>query len=444
MKTFGLLSVKQWLLATCLVAVSMMAVAVIAAQNASPASSEQAAKQGKTTLSVFDNSKYQRIVLGSGCFWGAEKRYEAMNGVVDAVSGYAGGNVSPTYDEITQRKHKNNPNNHAEVVEVTFDPSKITVTQLLKGYFENHDPTQLNRQGNDVGTQYRSVIFTTQDAQKTVAEQLKATYQTKLTAAGYGNITTQIKPLDQFYAAEAYHQDYLKKNPNGYCPDHSTGVKFDKATPQKVDNSALLVGKQIVVIDADYDCPFCKQFKQEVANGYKGSISMTYRLATQLDGLDITTPTWATPTVLFIENGKEVAGHQGYLSAKAFYEALGKFKLGDSKAYKVAFKKGTDKRYHAKYKEYKDTPSGYFVDTLSGEKLFDTNTRFDSGSGWLSFTKAVDGAVTYHDDSSFGMKRTEIRSAKTGIHLGHVFDDGPNGQPRYCINATVLDFQPRK
>lgn len=393
--------------------------------------------------------RLQHIVLGAGCFWGAEKRYENLAGVTDAVSGYAGGvwengkGIAPNYKEITRLKYKNDPSNHAEVVRVTFDPSQITVTELLKFYFETHNPTQKNRQGNDIGTQYRSVIFTTNDAQMEAAKQVKAAFQTKLTEAGFGQITTQIQPLTAFYPAEAYHQDYLTKNPNGYCPDHSTGVTFNGVKPASVDNAVLMQGKHIVIIDADYDCPYCRKFKKDVLNDYAGDIPVSLRLATQLEGLQVVTPAWATPTVLFLENGKEVAGFQGYMTPDEFYKALGAFKLGESEAYAVAFSKGTDSRFCKQYEKYKHTPEGYFVDTLSGDRLFDTRDRFDSGSGWLSFTKAVDGAVTYHEDNSLGMQRTEIRAAKSGIHLGHVFDDGPNGQPRYCINATVLEFEVR-
>lgn len=399
----------------------------------------------KTMMTNNENTEnLQKIVLGAGCFWGVEKRYDALPGVVEATSGYAGGSVTPTYEEITKRKHRNNPENHAEVVQVTFDPSQITITQLLKLYFETHDPTQLNQQGNDIGTQYRSVIFTTHPAQARVAEQLKAQYQQKLSQAGFGSIHTQILPLSQFYAAEDYHQDYLKKNPQGYCPDHSTGVKFATTTAAPPDNTALKTGKHILVIDADYDCPYCKKFKQDVSEKYQGDIPMSFRLATQLQGLQITSPTWATPSVLFLENGKEVAGFQGYMTPKEFYQALGAFKLGNSEAYAVAFQKGTDNRFCRQYEKFKNTPDGYFIDSLSGAKLFDTKDRFNSGTGWLSFTKAMAGAVIEKPDNSHGMKRTEILSASSGMHLGHVFDDGPNGMPRYCINATVLEFLPKQ
>ena len=179
------------------------------------------------------------------------------------------------------------------------------------------------------------------------------------------------------------------------------------------------------------------------ANDYQGTIPMTYRYASQLDGLTITTPTWATPTILFLENGKEIFGRQGYLSKQEFYKALGYFKLGDSEAFNVAFNEGTDGRFCKEYEIFKNTPDGVFIDKLSGSPLFDTRDRFNSGTGWLSFTKPVDDSVTEHLDKSYGMIRTEIRSKSSGIHLGHVFNDGPNGMPRYCINATVLEFVAR-
>lgn len=386
------------------------------------------------------------IVLGEGCFWGAEKRLEALDGVIDAVSGYADGRGhAATYKEITKYANKDNPNNYAEVVKVTFNTNQISLEQILKDYFESHDPTQLNRQGNDRGTQYRSTVLTNSAEQTQVTNKLIKQYQSLMSKAGYGEIVTKVKALDKFHPAEEYHQDYLKKNPNGYCPDFSTGVKFDQTEKvASLDNSALLVGKQIVVVDSENYCPYCERFKKNVSNDYQGTIPLTYRFASQLDGLTITTPTWATPTILFIEDGKEVFGRQGYLSPEDFYKALGYFKLGDSEAFNVAFNEGTDGRFCKQYEIFKNTPDGQFIDKLSGAALFDTKDRFDSGTGWLSFTMPVKGSVTEHADNRFGMQRTELRSKSSGIHLGHVFNDGPNGQRRYCINATVLEFKARK
>ena len=390
-------------------------------------------------------SHSEKIILGSGCFWGAEKGYEAMPGVIDAVSGYADGDgVRPTYREITKLKNKFNVNNHAEVVEVTYNTNLISTEELLMHYFESHDPTQINKQGNDVGTQYRSIILYSTDQQKQAVDQVLGSYQGLLTAAGYGEIATLVKPIQKFYKAEKYHQDYIAKNPNGYCPDHSTGVRFarsDKSPAQ--DNSKIAQGKSIVVIEPEGYCPYCEKFKAKVTNNYLGSVPLVYRLASQLDGLTIDSPTWATPTILFLEEGKEVFGYQGYMSPKDFYQALGYFKLGDSEAYKVAFQEGTDARFCKEYEIFKNTPDGVFVDKLSGAPLFDTRDRFNSSTGWLSFTKPVEGSVFTRPDNSYGMRRTEIRSTTSNIHLGHVFPDGPNGMPRYCINATVLEFVKR-
>ena len=391
-------------------------------------------------------SHLEKIVLGSGCFWGAEKGYEALPGVVDAVSGYADGyGVRPSYRDITKFINKFNSNNHAEVVEVTYNKNIISTKDLLQHYFESHDPTQVNQQGNDIGTQYRSIILYTNKEQQRVAENLTFEYQQLLSNSGYGQIATIVKSLEKFYRAESYHQDYIAKNPNGYCPDHSTGIKFAQENPiEQKNNSELLNGKTIVVIEPQGYCPYCEKFKSLVVDNYQGNIPIFFRLAIQLELLQISTPTWATPTIIFLEEGKEVFAHQGYMSSKEFYKALGFFKLGNSEAYKVAFEEGTDARFCKEYEIFKNTPDGIFVDKLSGAHLFDTRDRFNSGTGWLSFTKPVDGSVYRRADNSYGMRRIEIRSKTSDIHLGHVFPDGPNGLPRYCINATVLEFKNRK
>lgn len=388
-------------------------------------------------------SHIDSIVLGSGCFWGAEKRYEALPGVIDAVSGYADGRgFKASYRNITKRNNKYNPDNYAEVVKVTFNSNQIELRQILQHFFEHHDPTQVNRQGNDIGTQYRSTILYRSQAQKELAERIRHEFQPLLKQAGFGQIATSIKPLDAFYAAEEYHQDYLAKNPNGYCPDLRTGVTFNKQTIAKLDNTGLTKGKQILVIDAPF-CPYCEKFKAETANNYQGTIPLSFRESNQLHQLKIETPTWATPTIILLEEGVEVFSRQGYVTKEEFYKIVGAFKLGDSEAYKVAFNKGTDNRFCKQYEIFKNTPDGVFIDKLSGAPLFDTRHRFNSGTGWLSFTKPIKGAVYELPDNSYGMKRTEIRAVESDIHLGHVFNDGPHGKPRYCINATVLDFVPR-
>ncbi len=399
-----------------------------------------------TELETVSVTQTDSIVLGAGCFWGAEKRYQGIVGVIEAISGYADGRgFEPNYQSISASENRNNPDNFAEVVKVIYDPKKVSLKTILENYFEGHDPTQLNRQGNDIGTQYRSTILYQSEAQQKMAEMLAEKYQQRLSAEGYGKITTLIRPLDKFYPAEDYHQDYLEKNPNGYCPNHSTGVTFAQAeSASTVDNAALQRGKHIVVLEALF-CPYCEKFKKNVTQHYQGEIPLHYRQAEDLQGLEIKTPTWATPTIFFLQDGKEVFARQGYMTAKEFYQALGAFQLGkDSKAYEVAFEEGTESRFCKRYDLFKNTGEGVFIDSLSGESLFDTKDRFDSGSGWLSFSKAVEGAVIETPDNRFGMQRIEVRAKTSGIHLGHVFDDGPGGTRRFCINANVLTFKPRE
>ena len=155
-----------------------------------------------------------------GCFWGAEKLFWQTPGVLSTTAGYAGGfTPNPTYEEVCSGK-----TGHTEAVQIVFDPQRIGYEELLKLFWENHDPTQGMRQGNDRGTQYRSAIFTHTDAQHDAATASRDMYQTELTKSGFGEITTEIADAPAYYFAEDYHQQYLAKNPAGYCPDHSTGV----------------------------------------------------------------------------------------------------------------------------------------------------------------------------------------------------------------------------
>lgn len=162
-------------------------------------------------------------VVAMGCFWGAEKGYWELDGVYSTAVGYAGGYTpNPTYEETCSGR-----TGHTESVLVAFDPQVIDYSGILKQFWENHDPTQGMRQGNDRGTQYRSAVYTFDDEQLKVAEETRGIYQEQLTAAGFGAITTEIAPLPDlsaFFYAEGYHQQYLAKNPGGYCPDHGTGV----------------------------------------------------------------------------------------------------------------------------------------------------------------------------------------------------------------------------
>lgn len=158
--------------------------------------------------------------VGMGCFWGAERKYYETAGVYVTAVGYQGGvTPNPTYQEVCTGR-----TNHTEVVKVVFRPSELSFESVLQVFFENHDPTQGFRQGGDIGTQYRSAIYFTSPAQRETALKLIGEYQTRLTAAGYGAITTELAPADTFYLAEEYHQQYLTANPNGYCGLGGTGV----------------------------------------------------------------------------------------------------------------------------------------------------------------------------------------------------------------------------
>ena len=191
------------------------------------------------------------IFFAAGCFWGVEKNFESIDGVIDAVSGYSGGSYdNPTYEAVLQNrrlqsggflsvlknigmsdeekaKNKNDFVNHTETVKVVYDSSKVSTESLIKNFWEIHDPTQFNRQGNDVGNNYRSAIYWTNENQKNIAIETGQAYQKLLTAKGYGEIVTEMAALKKFWPAENYHQDYIKKNPNGYCGLGGCGIRFN-------------------------------------------------------------------------------------------------------------------------------------------------------------------------------------------------------------------------
>jgi peptide-methionine (S)-S-oxide reductase len=163
---------------------------------------------------------FQQIVVGMGCFWGAERVFWQADGVWTTAVGYAGGfTPNPSYEEVCSAR-----TGHTEAVLAVFDPSVTSYDEMLRLFWENHDPTQGMRQGNDVGTQYRSAIYVGSDAEREAAERSREVFAERLGAAGYGEISTEIAPLSDFYYAEDYHQQYLAKNPNGYCGLGGTGV----------------------------------------------------------------------------------------------------------------------------------------------------------------------------------------------------------------------------
>ena len=204
---------------------SRMKTEMVAPEQALPGRSEPIVEPGRhTVLGSPIGGPYPEGAevadFGLGCFWGAERKFWQTPGVIATAAGYQGGYTpNPTYEEVCSGR-----TGHAETVRVVYDPKQVTYEQLLKVFWEAHDPTQGMRQGNDVGTQYRSAIFTHTPEQLAAAERSKAMYAEKLKAAGYPEVTTEVRDAPEFYFAEDYHQQYLDKNPNGYCGLGGTGV----------------------------------------------------------------------------------------------------------------------------------------------------------------------------------------------------------------------------
>ena len=192
---------------------------VLPGRNEAMAISNRHFVNGNALRGPFDEH-LRRAVFALGCFWGAERRFWQTAGVYSTAAGYAGGvTPNPTYQEVCT-----GDTGHAEVVLVVYDPDAVSYEDLLRIFWESHNPTQGMRQGNDIGTQYRSAIYTLDDDQQAAARRSMNTYQAKLDAAGFGAITTEVAPLEAFYYAEDYHQQYLAKNPGGYCGLGGTGV----------------------------------------------------------------------------------------------------------------------------------------------------------------------------------------------------------------------------
>lgn len=398
----------------------------------------------------------ESIVFAMGCFWGAEKRMSAIKGVLDVESGYAGGDQAKTsYEQVLNLERQiqmgiSQTRNHAEVIKVTFDPQQVSLETLMIQFWENHDPTQGDRQGNDIGSNYRSAIYTQSPQQVQIAEATKQQYQRALDKAGYAKITTEIAPLRHYTPAEEYHQNYLEKNPNGYCGLGGIGVKYptDEMTRSKeparkfasdlsIEN--LNKAQQLIVFEAE-DCQYCKAFKKEILSDWQSTVAIATSLTPQPPaGWTLSQPLFATPTIVLFKEGQEVSRFTGYTGdKKRFWQWLG-FQLLTPEQQRIAFEQGTEPAFSGSHLDEKRP--GTFVDPITGAALFRTDTKFESGSGWPSFFNPVEGAITEHPDRSHGMVRTEVRSASSGIHLGHVFNDGPPPTyKRYCINGNVLKF----
>ena len=433
---------------------TLLALAACTAGEATPATTDPA--EGDPA----PGPDTEAIVLGMGCFWGAEKRMAALPGVLEVEAGYAGGEQARVgyqdlHDqELRLRSGRSHARNHAEVVKVVFDPARTTLEDVLVAFWENHDPTQGDRQGNDIGSNYRSAIYYADPAQHQLALATRDAYQQALDRAGKGSITTEIAPLRHYNRAEGYHQDYLARNPDGYCGLGGTGVAYrdpgqagagggpDLATAvAPLDPAGLSATRQLVSFEAQ-DCPYCRKFHDEVMDHWNSPVPIAATLSPQPPaGWSLAKPLFATPTIVLFEDGREVSRYTGYNGDQArFWGWLGQ-RLLTPEQRRIAFEQGTERPFTGSHLD-EDRP-GTFVDPVSGAALFRSDSKFESRSGWPSFFTPLPGAITEHVDRSHGMARTEVRSASSGIHLGHVFDDGPppTGK-RYCINGNVLAFVP--
>ena len=315
------------------------------------------------------DQSFREIVLAGGCFWGLEAYISRLNGVIYTNVGYSNGKTeNPTYEQVCY-----NNTGHAEAVYVQYDPKHISLTTLLTYYFKVVDPTSINKQGNDRGIQYRCGIYYIDSADKTTIDVVIAQEQTKYTAP----IVTEVLPLDKYYVAEDYHQNYLDKNPSGYCHINLSSLDND---------------------------PIAKRNN----NGNAPSSD---------NGMDITNKSYAKPSQEEIKR-----------------------KLTDVQ-YTVTQVNGTEPPFANAY--WNNHEPGLYVDIVTGEPLFSSRDKYESGTGWPSFTKPIaQDAVTQKADKSLFIERVEVQSRYGESHLGHVFDDGPQDQGgrRYCVNSAALRF----
>ena len=324
---------------------------------------QQSAKQQpiskvkEVTIMDFSQEKENVIYLAGGCFWGLEKLMQSIPGVIDAQSGYANGTgkADAKYQAILGGK-----TGFRETVRVEYDPAKVSLDHLLLAYFYVIDPTVLNKQGNDTGTQYQTGIYYTNTQAQAVVERI-----VELERGRHKVFAVEVGPLKNYYPAEEYHQNYLDKNPDGYC--HLNPKLFE--------------------------------------------------LARRANAI----PSYKKPSDATLRN-----------------------KLSPEQ-YAVTQNNATEPPFHNEY--WDETREGIYVDITTGEPLFVSTDKFDSGCGWPSFTKPIDNTLVKElTDTTHEMIRTEVRSKTGNAHLGHVFPDGPadKGGLRYCINSASLKFIPKE
>ena len=347
--------------------------------------SEDTAQQQKDKANLMESKE---IYLAGGCFWGVEAYFERIPGVLDVVSGYANGRTSnPTYEQVIYMN-----TGHAETVKVVYDSQSTDLETILRHFFRIIDPTSLNRQGNDRGTQYRSGIYYTDPADAALITAALEREQGKWQKP----LVVENEPLSGFSDAEEYHQDYLAKNPNGYC--HIDLNLVDKPLAQE-------------------------ELELNIKSG-ENTKTMLNTGVTDLSG----------DSVEIVINPEDYS----VPSDEDLRQTLSPL------SYQVTQQSATERAFTHSYDELYEP--GIYVDIVSGEPLFSSDDKYDSGCGWPSFTKPiVPEVVTEIVDTSYNMQRIESRSRVADAHLGHVFPDGPRdrGGLRYCINGASLKFIPK-
>ena len=331
----------------------------------------------------YSNKNLKEIYLAGGCFWGIEAFFSKIIGICTTKVGYANGeSENPSYEEVCTLD-----TGHVEAVKLLYDSEIISLQRILEEFFKIIDPLSLNRQGGDIGKQYRTGIYYSNESDLAIIKKIFDNEQKKYK----NNIVTEIEANDVFYEAEEYHQKYLEKNPGGYCHVDLSMIASDilksENTWSKLANDNKL----------DENNEFCDKNDFD-GNNYKNfSIKEKKARLRELTHVE----------------------------------------------YEVTQNNATETPFSGKYNFHDE--KGIYVDIVSGEPLFSSKDKFDSSCGWPSFTKPIaKDNIIESEDTSLGMLRTELKSKIAKSHLGHVFNDGPKdkGGLRYCINSSSLRFIP--